>query len=67
MATKLALIAVIALVPVEHDLVRSEPGDAFELTEAQAAPLLAVGAVKLKEEEAAESGAASTQAAPKKR
>jgi hypothetical protein len=49
MAAKLALITVIALVPVEHDLVRSEPGDAFELTEAQAVPLLAVNAVKLKE------------------
>jgi hypothetical protein len=53
MPTKLVMLTVIALVPVEHDLVRSEPGDEFELTEAQAAPLLAVNAVKLKEEAAA--------------
>jgi hypothetical protein len=52
MATiKLALIAVVALVAIEHDGVKYGPGqdagEAFELTEAQAKPLLEVGAIKL--------------------
>ena len=33
------------LTPVDHDLVRYEPGDAIELTAEQAAALLACGAV----------------------
>lgn len=47
-----ATVTVIAQVTVEHDQVRYGPGqdagDELDVTEAQAAPLLAVGAIKLK-------------------
>lgn len=46
-------VTVIALVAVEHDQVRygpaEEAGEEFDLTMARATPLLAVGAVKLKD------------------
>lgn len=61
MAKTLLMIAVIALVAVEHDNVKFGPGlpagDEFELSEAQAVPLLEVGAIKLKEVEAPEAPA----------
>ena len=72
MAKLLALIAVTALVTVEHDLVKygpgQEAGDEFECTEEQATALENVGAVKRKAPaEAAEAdaggGAAATKAA----
>lgn len=67
MGKDIAKLAVIAVVPVEHDLVRSEPGDEFELTEAQAGPLLAVGAIKLKEAAAeAETAVPATKTTAKK-
>jgi hypothetical protein len=73
MATKLALIAALAMVVVEHDGVKYGPGqDAgaqFELTEAQAKPLLDVGAIELVEveaETAATDGAAPAAKAVKK-
>lgn len=50
--TAAAAVTVVALVTVEHDQVRYGPGEdageEFDLTTAQAAPLLAVGAIKLK-------------------
>jgi hypothetical protein len=60
MAKNLALIALIALVVVEHDGVKYGPGqdagDKLELPETQAKPLLEVGAVKLDEPVAADGG-----------
>jgi len=60
MAKNLVLIAVIALVAVEHDGVKYGPGqdagDKLELPETQAKPLLEVGAVKLDESVAAADG-----------
>ncbi|QDL55929.1 hypothetical protein [Rhodoferax aquaticus] len=60
MAKNLVLIALIALVAVEHDGVKYGPGqdagDKLELPEAQAKPLLEVGAVKLDEPVAAADG-----------
>ncbi len=44
-AAAIVRVTVVAVMPVEHDGVRMEPGDEFELDEAQAAPLLAVNAV----------------------
>lgn len=50
--TAAATVTVVALVMVEHDQVKYGPGqdagEEFDLTTAQAAPLLAVGAIKLK-------------------
>ncbi len=53
MPKTLALIAVIALVPIVHDHTRYEPGDELEIKASEAPQLLEVNAIKLKEEAAA--------------
>lgn len=67
-----AVMMVVALTPVEHNGVKYGPdlpdGDTFELKETEAAPLLAVGAIKLADVDGgtvAESGAASKTAPAK--
>ena len=52
MAKTLALLSVIALVPIVHDHTRYEPGDELEIKATEAPQLLEVNAIKLKEEAA---------------
>ena len=52
MAKTLALLAVIALVPIVHDHTRYEPGDELEIKATEAPQLLEVNAIKLKEDAA---------------
>ena len=62
MAKTLALLAVIALVPIVHDHTRYEPGDELEIKAAEAPQLLEVNAIKLKEDAAAADAPASIEA-----
>lgn len=63
------MLMVVALTPVEHNGVKYGPdlpdGDTFELKETEAAPLLAVGAVKRADVEDGGSAAAEGSTAPK--
>ena len=52
MAKTIAMLLVIALVPIVHDHVRYEPGEELEIKETEAPQLLEVNAIKLKEEAA---------------
>jgi hypothetical protein len=49
MAKNLVMLALIALVAIEHDGETVAPGEVFELDEKQAQPLIDVGAARLQE------------------
>lgn len=64
MAKTLAMLAVIALVPINYDHVRYEAGDELEIKAHEAPQLLEVNAIKLKQEAAAADTAAAGDTAP---
>lgn len=49
MAKNLSVLALIAMVAIEHDGETVAPGEVFELDEKQAQPLIDVGAARLQE------------------
>lgn len=51
----------IALQPIKHDGKRTEPGEYVEMTQAQAAPLLASGALQATRKAAAKGAADKTE------
>ena len=55
----------IAVQPIKHEGKRAEPGEAVEMTAAQAAPLLASGALQADRKAAVDKAAAEKAAADK--
>lgn len=61
MPKTVALIAVIALVPINYDHERYEPGEELEIKESELPQLLEVNAVKRKDEDTEDAAGGSTE------